>query len=166
MKWLKTVIVPNPDGTEPATILLSHHQYCSAFDNWYTYPAEQLKPLLKQKSVLWFWGHEHRFAIYDQFKAKGGIHAWGRCVGHGGMPVNRGVLPDNTDCNCLFYDDRHCPNHENMDAGYNGFVDLAFNGQNLDVNYYDLHDTKLLTETWSCDPAGSLIGPKFTFPPA
>jgi hypothetical protein len=30
-----------------------------------------------------------------------GIEAYGRCVGHGGMPVDRGRAPDIKDCRCL-----------------------------------------------------------------
>jgi hypothetical protein len=162
MHWLtRDVMLPNPDGTQPATILLSHHQYYSGFDDWYTKPAQQLKRYFNHQPVLWFWGHEHRFAVYDKFKVARGIEAYGRCVGHGGMPVDRGS-PDILDCRCLFYDNRPYRNGEEIDVGYNGFVDLCFDGPKLLVNYYDLKDTLLLTEQWFSDAQGNLSGPIFS----
>ena len=38
--------------------------------------------------------------------------------------------------------------------GYNGYVNLIFDGPNLQVDYLDLYDTLLLTETWSVDNKG------------
>jgi hypothetical protein len=78
------------------------------------------------------------------------------------MPVDRGIAPDIKDCNCVLYDDRKYKSAEDIDVGYNGFVPLDFNGPNLEVNYYDLYDTLLLTETWSADEKGNLSGPKFS----
>ena len=163
LDWLKTVVVPNEDGTEPATILLSHHQYFSGFDFWYTLPAKQLhRHFKKDHPVLWFWGHEHRFAVYGQHGVRRAIQAHGRCVGHGGMPVERGIAPFIPEAPCLYYDDRSYPNKEGIDVGYNGWVDLAFDGPKLIVNYFDLTDTLLLTEEWWTDDKGMLSGPTFS----
>jgi len=162
MEWLKEVMQPNGDGDEPATILLSHHQYYSGFDDWFPILGQQLRPLIKDKPVLWFWGHEHRFAIYGKFKVGDGIEAYGRCVGHGGMPVERGHAPDIKECPCLFYDDRAYENDEDIDVGYNGFVNLQFNGPNLLVKYFDLYNKDLLHEEWTTDDHGVLSGPRFS----
>src|SRR5260370_20620999 len=116
VSWLTRAAAPNADGTAPGIILLSHHQYFSSFDDWYEIPAQQLRKLISpERRVLWFWGHEHRFAIYDCFGVKDGIQAFGRCMGHGGMPVDRKSTPDIKDCNCVLYDDRQYPNTENID---------------------------------------------------
>jgi hypothetical protein len=163
MHWLKDVMIPNADGTEPATILLSHHQYYSAFDFWYTLPAKQLHKFIKKtQPVLWFWGHEHRFAVYGKHGVRRALQAHGRCVGHGGMPVERGTKPFIPQAPCLYYDDRQYHNNEGIDVGYNGFVDLQFKGPNLTVNYYDLNNMLLLTEDWSTNKQGILSGPQFS----
>jgi hypothetical protein len=162
LDWLKDVMQPNPDGTQPATVLLSHHQYFSGFDDWYPIPGQQLRTFIKDQPVLWFWGHEHRFAVYDKFRVGDGIEAYGRCVGNGGMPVDRGHPPDIKDCRCLFYDDRPYPNNEGIDVGYNGFITLNFAGPHLVVNYYDLYDKLLLTEEWCANTEGVLSGPSFS----
>jgi len=167
MKWLRKVLPPvpkNPDSETvvPALVLLSHHEYYSSFDDWYPIPAQQLREVISpERPVLWFWGHEHRFALYDCFATRGGIQAFGRCVGHGGMPVNRGTAPDITDCNCVLYDDRRYKSDEDIDVGYNGFITLEFDGPTLDVRYYDLYNTLLLTERWISDGKGQLKGPEF-----
>ena len=61
-------------------ILLSHHGPHSAFEGWYQIPAKQLAKLI-HRPVTWFWGHEHRLAIYEKFSVKEGIEAYGRCIG-------------------------------------------------------------------------------------
>jgi Calcineurin-like phosphoesterase len=161
--WLAQATAPNPDGTLPGIILLSHHQYFSGFDDWYPTPAQQLRKFISQdRPALWFWGHEHRFAIYDSFGVKDGIQAFGRCIGHGGMPVDRKAAPDIKDCNCVLYDNRQYPNAENIEVGYNGFITLTLDGSRLGVNYYDLYDTLLLAETWSTNSKGELSGPRFS----
>jgi hypothetical protein len=167
IKWLSTVLpaeAKDKDGktVTPALILLSHHEYYSGFDDWYPIPAQQLRKFIPpDRPVLWFWGHEHRFALYDCFGIGEGIQAFGRCVGHGGMPVNRGTVPDITDYNCVLYDDRQYPSKEKIDVGYNGFITLEFQGDTLDVNYFDLCNTLLLTESWESDGKGNLKGPVF-----
>jgi calcineurin-like phosphoesterase family protein len=162
MQWLEKLIVPNPDGTSPATVLLSHHQYFSSFDDWYRIPGQQLRKFFADRKVIWFWGHEHRFSMYDCFGVENGIQAFGRCIGHGGMPVDRAKQPDILDCNCILYDDRPYPNNENINVGFNGFCTMTFTGATLSVNYYDLHNKLLLTESWQSDPQGQLTGPHFS----
>jgi hypothetical protein len=162
MSWLASVLAPDADGRRRGVILLSHHQYYSGFDDWYVTPAEQLKPLIGARTVLWYWGHEHRMAVYDHYKSSNGIDAFGRCVGHGGMPVSRGAKPDIKDCNCVLYDDRKYPTKEGIDVGYNGYINLIFKGPELCVEYFDLFNTLLLKECWSVNDKGELAGPKFS----
>ena len=82
--WLRDVLKQKDDRR--GIVLMSHHQYFSAFDDFYVKPAEQLAEFI-DRPVLWFWGHEHRMAIYGKERAGAGIEAYGRCLGHGGMPV-------------------------------------------------------------------------------
>jgi hypothetical protein len=58
----------NPDGDKRGLILLSHHGPHSAFEAWYQIPAKQLAKVI-HRPVIWFWGHEHRLAIYEKFRA-------------------------------------------------------------------------------------------------
>ncbi len=75
------------------TILLSHHQLFTAYDNidnneinLRLYP--QVAPILP-KVALWIWGHEHDFVPYDAYK--GLAHSC--CLGHGAFPVGVDETP-------------------------------------------------------------------------
>ena len=158
LAWLNSAV--NPDGDKRGLILLSHHGSHSAFEGWYQIPARQLAKVI-HRPVLWFWGHEHRLAIYEKFAVKDGIEAYGRCVGHGGMPVGRGAAPDIPDCRWLAWDNRRYPSDEDVDVGYNGYANLSFNGPALHIAYYDLNQTRVLTEDWQVDiGSGTLEGPR------
>ncbi len=69
-------------------ILFSHHQLFSRLDaqgpNLRTVLADALQ---KKQIFAWYWGHEHRCVIYDQDSSS---NLFARCVGHSGMPYNRG----------------------------------------------------------------------------
>lgn len=65
-------------------LLLSHHQLFSAFEKCGKKLSISLRQQLASGRIrAWFWGHEHRCAIYN---AHQGV-ANPRCVGHGGVPV-------------------------------------------------------------------------------
>ena len=51
-----------------------------------------MQQILGDREVIWLWGHEHRLAVYGKFQSKNGIKAFGRCIGHGGMPVELGKI--------------------------------------------------------------------------
>jgi hypothetical protein len=157
LAWLKSAV--NPDGDQRGLILLSHHGPHSAFGDWYQMPAQQLATVI-HRPVIWFWGHEHRLAIYEKFRVQEGIEAYGRCIGHGGMPVERGAAPDILDCRWLAWDNRRYPSDEDVNVGYNGYANLSLNGPALHVAYYDLNHTRVLTEDWHLDvESGVLKGP-------
>lgn len=156
LAWLESMV--RPDGDNRGLILLSHHGSHSAFSDWYQIPARQLTRLI-HRPVVWFWGHEHKLAIYDKFAPPGGIESYGRCVGHGGMPVERGSQPD-LNCPWLAWDNRRYHNGEDIDVGYNGHANLKFDGPALAVEYIDLHGKLLFTENWRVDlKSGALEGP-------
>ena len=154
MTWLGSTV--NPDGDKRGLIVLSHHGCYSAFSDWYQVPARQLARLI-HRPVIWFWGHEHKLAIYDQYNVAGGLKVHGRCIGHGGMPVERGASPDIHDCRWLAWDNRRYHNGEKVNAGYNGYANLLLDGTALHIKYYDLNRTLLLTEDWHVDLATGLI---------
>jgi hypothetical protein len=146
LAWIREAI---PRDDRRGIVLLSHHQYFSCFDDWYLKPAKQLAEFFS-RPVLWFWGHEHRMAIYEEFGVDGGIRAYGRCVGHGGMPVDPPPAePKHTQCRVEFVDRREYPNDENLTIGYNGFVRMVLQANNLKVEYMDVHDVVIFSERWT-----------------
>jgi 3',5'-cyclic AMP phosphodiesterase CpdA len=85
------------------TILLSHHQLFSAFSRIGSKASDgsvnpcnpQLLASFKKfnagrKIAAWFWGHEHNLCIYQKFAELD----YGRCIGHGGIPVRVGGPSD------------------------------------------------------------------------
>ena len=112
--------------------------------------------------VLWFWGHEHKLAIYDKYAVAGGVEAYGRCIGHGGMPVERGAEPD-LECPWLAWDNRRYENGEKVNVGYNGYANFSLDGPSLRVGARDLHCTLLFKEDWRVElSTGALEGPHLT----
>ena len=149
-----------PDGDKRGLIVLSHHGGFSSFSDWYQIPPRQLAEII-HRPVIWFWGHEHKLAIYDRFAVRGGIPTYGRCVGHGGMPVERGAEPDINDCRWLAWDNRRYDNGEPINAGYNGHATVTLDGPAMRVEYVDLHGALLFTEEWRVDlKNGCLEGPR------
>jgi hypothetical protein len=148
----------NPDGDKRGLLVLTHHGCYSAFSDWYQIPAKQLAQMV-HRPVIWFWGHEHKLTIYDRYHVPDGIEAYGRCIGHGGMPVERGDAPD-IECPWLAWDNRRYRNGEKINVGFNGHANLSLNGPELHVEYVDLNCTLLLTEDWRVDlQSGQLHGP-------
>ncbi len=151
--WLRKTV--ELDQSDRGLVLFGHHQYYSAFECGFPKPAQQLSDLIK-RPVLWFWGHEHRMAVYGKFSV-GGIEAFGRCLGHGGMPVDIGIAPRPGEAPLVLYDDRQYTVLEETGVGFNGIANLTFRGEVLTVEYRDVNDQLLLTEVWRTD-RGALIG--------
>ena len=137
------------DDDRRGILLLSHHQYFSRFDKWYPKPALQLARFISAP-VLWFWGHEHRMAIYKEFGVEGAVKAYGRCIGHGGMPVDLPPdAPPHPECPLEFVDRRHYKNDENLQIGINGFVQITLRGNVLRAEYRDVYGTVVCSEDWT-----------------
>ena len=151
--WLKNTLDLKND--KRGLILMTHHQYCSAFEEEYKKPAEQLAAIIGgEREVLWYWGHEHRLAVYGKFKSEKGITAYGRCIGNGGMPVEfKNKLKEDkaNECKLILHDARKNTEIKNIDIGFNGFAILKIKGADLKTEYYDINDKLLLTEKWTAD---------------
>jgi 3',5'-cyclic AMP phosphodiesterase CpdA len=82
--WVNGLIT----GTQAQKVVLfSHHPLFSAYeaiagDTVNHLLLSQLAPSLG-KVTAWFWGHEHRLGVYDEFQ---GLRR-GRCLGHAAVPV-------------------------------------------------------------------------------
>jgi hypothetical protein len=145
--WLRQTVRPAPDDPR-GIILLTHHQYYSRYDYWYPRQAKQLSEFF-HRPVLWFWGHEHRLAIYRQFEVQGGLSAFGRCIGHGGMPVDLPpATPKHPECAVEFVDERHYPNDEGLTIGFNGHAQMVLRGPSATIDYLDLYGQILFSEEW------------------
>ena len=147
LQWLTEIIAPEKDNR--GLIIMSHHQYFSGFQEHYRKPAQQLWEAGVKRPVLWFWGHEHRLAGYD-LDGSDNLQCYGRCVGHGGMPVDRGTPKPGSAVR--FYDNRLAGNG----FGVNGHVNLWFDGPILTAVYVDVDGNDLLREKWSSDGGGAV----------
>lgn len=143
LDWLRAIL--RADAAPRATIILSHHQYFSAFEGGYREPASQLMEFFKDQEVLWLWGHEHRMAIYDRY-ADQAIAAYGRCVGHGGMPIELIQPQSGSKVPLRFWDDRQYTKAGDTPLGFNGFVNLELAGRIATLDYRDLNDTTVFKE--------------------
>lgn len=171
LRWIRNALKPSASDLR-GIVLLSHHQYYSNFDDQYPKPAQQLAGFFP-RPVLWFWGHEHRMSLYDQFALKSKLAAYGRCVGHGGMPVEVGGRKRN-DAPLVLYDERVYETFDTEQVGFNGFLMLTLSRRTLTADYYTLDQdaTKdpglnpqsqpVLSEAWSVGGDGQLSGPKFS----
>jgi hypothetical protein len=145
--WLRNVVRPRKDDPR-GIIILGHHQVYSCYDNWYPKQARQLAEFFAGP-VLWFWGHEHRLAIYQEHTVYGGVPAFGRCIGHGGMPVDLPpAQPKHAECVIEFTDDRPYPNDENLPIGFNGYAELSLRDKQATVSYVDVRGEQRYFETW------------------
>ena len=81
-EWVKKLRAERPDSK---AVMLSHHQLFSLYGEKESPKVEdKLKSVLETDRVrAWFWGHEHRCAIYQR---RHYIQS-PRLIGHGGVPV-------------------------------------------------------------------------------
>ena len=146
VRWVEEQV--KPQESQRGLILLSHHQYFSQFEkHWFPDQAKQLKPFIN-RPVLWFWGHEHRMALYSKHSFDGGLEAYGRCIGHGGMPVDINSRTLHRDCPAIICDNRKYAQADSDEIGFNGYTNLTFKRNQLRVEYRDLNGTVLVREEW------------------
>jgi hypothetical protein len=173
--WLQKEVATNPADTR-GIVILSHIQYCSAFEPQFPKTAEALQKVFgPEKEVIWLWGHEHRFAVYGKYRSPEGIAAYGRCIGHGGMPVEIGkvkfgkkyykqpVPKQLKECPPIYYDNRESRIIEDTIVGHNGYVVLTLDSNKLKIEYKD-ESTWLFREEWEVDPKGRLSSHNWSNP--
>jgi hypothetical protein len=157
IEWLKSTAFGSQADQRPV-ILLSHHQPFSAFpEDVYPQIVPPLSPFLDQV-VLWFWGHEHRLALYGKYQ---GVR--GRCIGHGGIPVELPFPPPDPKVPLVVSDARPGRPIGGQQVGLNGFIVLSFGGPTLVVRYYDEQSSGdssafLLEERWEQQSPAKLVG--------
>jgi len=141
-------------------VLFSHHQPYSLFEAQGDLLIQKLGPLLQaQKIFAWYWGHEHRCAIYKKHPI---WNLLGRCVGHSGFPYFR----DDFRNDALDHSDWIARDGKNLIPGCdvldgpnpyvkddprkygpNGYVTLDFNDAMLTETFHDPDGTVLRKNT-------------------
>ena len=164
MQWLKEIVKLDDPGDKRSLLILTHHQYISAFKNETEYitPARQLASLIgRDRPVLWIWGHEHKFSLYEKACVDGGPLVYGRCIGHGGMPLELDKFARDKNKKgfdkLVMVDERPVPGTEDYPLGFNGYAMIKLSGADLRIEYHDTNG-HLLSEHWKADGAGRMIG--------
>jgi hypothetical protein len=159
MEWLRTEVKLNNENDKRGLLILTHHQYFTAFQNesQYQAPASLLAGLIgKDRPVLWLWGHEHKLSMFEQAQIGNGITAYGRCIGHGGMPIELDAKEFKRDpdshgaAKLVMVDQRKKPGTGSYPLGYNGYVMLELSGDALEVSYHD-QTGMLFSENWKAN---------------
>jgi hypothetical protein len=138
--WLKETVKIDKDNR--GIILLSHHQYYSAFEKNFPKAASSIARMIPAEMVtkrpfLWFWGHEHRLSLYGCHAIKKGVNAYGRCIGNGGMPQTKHTFNNQKAKNykLLHYDAKQAGKLENKPVSRNGYARLSFLEDTLRIEY-------------------------------
>jgi hypothetical protein len=136
--WLKAELASA--GTRK-TLLLSHHQYASAYESGAKDMIAKVTPILTAKPVTaWIWGHEHRCVHYSKNAEVG----FGRCLGDGGVPVyqwHKAVKAPGTYEHVAFI--KHGLEH----WAKMGFAVLDFIDDRIEVRYIDEDGVEHVKET-------------------
>ncbi|MBU3745553.1 MAG: hypothetical protein FGM61_13590, partial [Sediminibacterium sp.] len=172
IQWLKETVQIEKDHR--GIIIVTHHQPKSGFEEIYPRITEQLTEIIgTSRKVLWFWGHEHRLAFFGVDAKKDQLKAFGRCIGHGGMPVVIGkndqkFLPNENaaEQSLVAYDERDNNIYgtefqlTSKMLGFNGYATLTLDRQKLCVEYFDIENNDpLVRENWEVDLSnGALTG--------
>jgi hypothetical protein len=131
------------------TVLLSHHQLDSPYEQ-IPDGAGSLRskvfPILKRTPVTaWFWGHEHRCLLLKENDSV----RFGRCLGHGGVPVYMNHEDSDPYPVPLAYEYR---GFISSTLGFErwallGFAVLDLDGDKIHVRYIDENGHEHKTET-------------------
>lgn len=132
--WLNGQLTPGPK-----TILLSHHQLFSAYENTDSSKLrKKVQPMLG-KIYGWIWGHEHLAVVYEK---KEGINAI--CLGNGCFPYN---LPKGKPTIPVKWIDKR----QSTDPDYAGghtFALFKIKGPEIEIDFIDYQGNIGFTETW------------------
>jgi hypothetical protein len=129
--------------SQPKTILLTHHQLFSAYEDTDTdILASRVQPFLRANQIYgWFWGHEHLCAVYE-----GHLGVKARCLGNGCFPYNLPAEAPQVPIEWL--NTRRQPDDPDY-QGIHTFALLRINGQQVVIEYIDQDGHVGYTETWT-----------------
>lgn len=142
-QWIRAQVAEAKQAGQKV-MLLCHHQLFSAFEDGGNDMVTALGDLLEGPNIhSWFWGHEHRCAVY---KPHMNIQ-YARLLGHGGVPAyqwkkQKDDIPEMTN---YVYRGRFKSGLEQW--GYFGFAVLDFDDTNIGVRYIDENGETHYSET-------------------
>jgi hypothetical protein len=140
-EWVRSRL----EASSAKTMLLSHHQLWSAYDEAGKKLEARLAPAFGVRPIdAWFWGHEHRCVVFEQ-----GYHdhvRFGRCLGHGGVPAlvppARDPLPEG-----VVFQVRDATVLGSDRWGHFGFAVLDLDGPAIAVRYMNQDGRVVYSET-------------------
>ena len=130
-QWIRNQI-SEAEQAGQKVMLLCHHQLFSAFEPGGEKMVEALGDLLKSPKIhSWFWGHEHRCAIYKPYMNI----PYARLVGHGGVPVYQWKKQSDPVAEPALFEYRGRFKEGLEQWALFGFAVLDFDGPNIKVQY-------------------------------
>jgi hypothetical protein len=141
-------------------LLFSHHQPFSAYEKGGPKLVKKLNAVLNTGRITaWFWGHEHRCVLYDGHQKVG----FGRCIGHGGVPVYMNHSPGEQVPSPGNYEYRATMGSDGLFPWARfGFAILDFEDATIHVRYLDELGDPYHSETIpaTAPPAGPRRAPR------
>jgi hypothetical protein len=130
-------------GSNPRTILMSHHQLFSAYEKTdASNLMSRVKPFLDANQIYgWIWGHEHLCVVY---KKQQGINAV--CLGNGCFPYGP---PDNKPQVPVAWMNNRAQQGDNDYPGMHTFALLKVGADKIDIQYIDQDGFVGYTQTWT-----------------
>ena len=138
--WVRRMRAQHPDAK---TILLTHHQFFSAYEDGAVAMRAKLMPVAVERPVdAWFWGHEHRCLVYRDHENV----RFASCIGHGGIPE---YVPEQalTPPKGLVYEYRDVHSSDPQPWITFGFAVVDLDGPRMRVRYID----EIGREHWSTE---------------
>jgi hypothetical protein len=134
-------------------ILLTHHQPFSTYESTPDRLLDRLRPTLNTGLVrAWFWGHEHRCALYEERERV----TYPRLVGHGGVPVlapsPNAVKPNGVRFQFGEAEDEYFYGFVNERFQRFGFAELTFENDSIEVRYVTELGAQATKETLKAKP--------------
>lgn len=141
-QWIRDQ-VREAEQARQKVILLSHHQLFSAFEPGGEHMVAALGDLLQSPKLhSWFWGHEHRCALY---KTSMNI-PFARLVGNGGVPVYQWRAQSDPVPEPALYEYRGRFREGLEQWALFGFAVLDFDGPIIEVSYINEDGEQHYTE--------------------
>jgi hypothetical protein len=130
-------------GNNPKTILLSHHQLFSSYEDTDAKKLQsRVQPFLDASQIYgWIWGHEHLCVVYQQHL---GIKA--ACLGNGCFPYN--PPSSNPQVPVEWMNNRPQPDDPDY-KGIHTFALLKVSPAQIEIQYIDQDGFVGHTQTWS-----------------
>lgn len=128
--WVRRMRAENPGRK---TVLLSHHQLFSAYEEGAKTLRRKIGGILAERPLDgWFWAHEHRCLVYEDLENV----RFASCVGHGGIPeylVKEHPVPPKG----LVYEYRRIHSTDWQPWNTFGFAIVDLDGDRMSVRYVD-----------------------------